>query len=264
MIGAYILTHVKSKMFYVGSSKDVDKRVKLHWYLLMKGKHISKTFQKLWDESPKFDVRTIRAESRDEAFAVEQAFITENEDNPKMINIGRGVYGGDNLTRHPERAAIIEKITSSWRTLIREMSPEERKMRFGRAGELNPMYGKTHSDEVKAMLSAINKGNRYALGAVRSIEQRKAISDFAKTRTGKANSFYGRTHSEETKRKLSEQLKGRLPPTIRAVSINGVTYPSVTEASRTIGVVPATILFRIKSNNPKFKDYFYVTAMPND
>lgn len=264
MIGAYILTHVKSGMFYVGSSKDVEKRVKLHWYLLMKGKHISKLFQRLWDKSPKFDVRSIRAENRDEAFAIEQAIITENENNPLMINIGRGVYGGDNLTRHPDRVVIIEKMTSSWKALIREMSAEERKLRFGRAGELNPMYGKRHSDEVKAKISAINKGNQYALGSVRSVEQRKALSDFAKARIGEANPFHGKSHSEETKKLLSVKLKGQLPPNLRPVSINGVVYPSATEAARQLKVVTATILFRIKSKNPKFSDYFYVTAMPND
>lgn len=264
MIGAYILTHVKSGMFYVGSSKDVDKRVHLHWYLLKKGKHVSKVFQQLWDNSPKFDVRTIRAENRDEAFAIEQAIIAENENNPLMINIGLGVYGGDNLTRHPERLKIVEKIADSWRAIIRDMSPEERRMRFGRAGESNPMFGKTHTDEIKAKISAINKGNQYALGSVRSIEQRKALSDFAKTRTGEANPFHGKSHSEETKKLLSEKLKGQLPPNLRPVSVDDVVYPSATEAAKQLGVVTATILFRIKSKNPKFSNYFYVTEMPND
>lgn len=57
-------------------------------------------------------------------------------------------------------------------------------------GEKNPMYGKTHSKEIKERLSQIGK-----------------------TKTGQKNNFYGKKHSEETKHKLSELAKGRKSPT---------------------------------------------------
>lgn len=41
-------------------------------------------------------------------------------------------------------------------------------------------------------------------GKPKSIEHRKHLSEWAKSRTGSKNAFYGKTHSEETKQKISE------------------------------------------------------------
>jgi hypothetical protein len=60
-------------------------------------------------------------------------------------------------------------------------------------GELNPMFGKTHTDEVKLKISKANKGY------VPSEETRLKIS--------KANKGY--VPSEETRLKISKSLKGR-------------------------------------------------------
>ena len=60
-----------------------------------------------------------------------------------------------------------------------------------RVGELNPFFGKQHSEKTK-----------------------KIISDKAKIRLSikENNGMYGRNHSEEVKRKLSEHHKGKTIP----------------------------------------------------
>jgi hypothetical protein len=64
-------------------------------------------------------------------------------------------------------------------------------------GEHNPMYGKTHTDEVKQLLSDIGKtkvgelNNFY--GKTHTDESRELISQYAKTRTGEKNPLYGRS-----------------------------------------------------------------------
>jgi len=68
-------------------------------------------------------------------------------------------------------------------------------------GEKNPMYGKTHTDEVKQVLSDIGKtkvgelNNFY--GKTHTDETRELISQYAKTRIGKKNPMYGRSTVKE-------------------------------------------------------------------
>ena len=45
---------------------------------------------------------------------------------------------------------------------------------------------------------------------------------------------------------------------MKKVKINGIEYNGVSESSRMLEVSPGTICHRIKSKNPKFKDYHYI------
>ena len=60
----------------------------------------------------------------------------------------------------------------------------------GLQGELNPNYGRTHSEETRRKISESRIGKYF----------------------GEENPFYGRTHSEETRRKISEKAMGRTSP----------------------------------------------------
>lgn len=72
---------------------------------------------------------------------------------------------------------------------------------IGITGEKNPMYGKTHTDKVKQLLSDIGKtkvgelNNFY--GKTHTDETRKLLSQYAKTRTGEKNPMYGRSAVKE-------------------------------------------------------------------
>ena len=67
-----------------------------------------------------------------------------------------------------------------------------------------------------------------------------------------------RSLSEETKNKISESKKGKYNGNQEKIVIaDGVEYKSLSEAARKLGKVPATILNRIKSKNPKFTGYYY-------
>ena len=68
-------------------------------------------------------------------------------------------------------------------------------------GENNPMYGKTHTKEVREKISKVHKGKKM------SEESRKKMSEGHK----------GFRHSEESKRKISENNKGKvITPEMRA------------------------------------------------
>jgi len=72
----------------------------------------------------------------------------------------------------------------------------------------------------------------------------------------------------ETIQKIKEKSKGRLPPNTIKISIDGNIYISITEASRQLSIPTPTILWRIKSNNPKFDNYKYfnedITMPPSE
>lgn len=118
------------------------------------------------------------------------------------------------------------------------------------------MKGRRHTEEARRKMSEVLKGRKGPKGIKRTPEQRTRLSQIASQRTGEKNPFYGKTHSEETKRRLSEKNKGKLPPNTKPVVIDGVVYISITEAARQFGVVPATILNRIRSD--KFPTYRYL------
>lgn len=253
----YILKVKETGHFYVGSSNKIKTRTNVHLSQLKKGVHHNARLQKLFNEGNTVSLsRVYFFETIHQAQEMELSTISENKDNPLMLNIGLGVKGGDNLTRNDNREDIIKKITSSIRKRVSNYTEEDRKLLSLRAsGPNNGMYGKTHTPEVRKRLSEINKGNRYNVGRKLSPEHCRKMSEYAKTRLGPKNSFYGRHHSEKTKRTLSLRMMGRKPQNTNKVSIDGVEYLSQADAAKALDVCVGTISFRLRSKNPRFKNY---------
>jgi group I intron endonuclease len=257
IIGAYLLIDTLSGKFYVGSTKNVTVRFNRHSNDLRQNKHHCKPLQDIWNNGATLIFIPLGFETREEAYCFEQFMIKQYASSPLLLNIGLGVIGGDNLTNHPDRDSIIAKMKNSLLERFSTLTAQERNLIYGRPGKLNGMFGRTHTPEVRRKLSEQSKGNTYCLGIKRSDKFKEMCSLRAQLRTGDKNPFYGKEHSVETKEKLSRRNKGKLPINLRPVVINSKEFASVTEASRQLHVCPATILFRISSPNPKFKDYFY-------
>jgi group I intron endonuclease len=88
------------------------------------------------------------------------------------------------------------------------MSLEERKEKFGKCGEKNGMYGKTHTEEVRKKISEMHKGNSYCKGKKLSEEIREKMSKNAKLKIGEKNPFFGKKHTEEVKKEHSVRVSG--------------------------------------------------------
>lgn len=264
IIGTYVLTDSRTKRFYLGSTKDVKKRIKRHFSDLEAGIHHCKPFQNIWSKGNSVLITIYEFETRDEAYALEQQLINQYKDSTLLLNVGLGVRGGDNISRNPNRDKIIEKMKASLVERFSSLTAYERKLIYGKPGALNGMYGKTHTPETCAKISAINIGKAYSRGRKFSQEHREKISINAKLRIGDKNPFYGKKHSEETKKKLSMRFKGQPGLCNLPVSINGKVFRSMAEAGKTLNIPVPTISFRVKSPNPKFINYFLVTKMPND
>lgn len=258
--GVYKIVHVKSGKFYIGSSQDIEKRIKRHFRELRLGYHHCSRLQKLYDKKPtaEFSIGKIKLK-REAAYEKEHSLIQENFNNKKFLNIGLGVRGGDNLTRNPRRAEIIENIRSGIKNWMGTLSDADRKWLFGLRGEKNGMYGKTHTKEARSKIAKAGKGNQNAKGLKWSEDSKKKLSESLKdSRKGSDNSFYGKSHSAETKKRISEKKKGHKPANQKPIKIDKTIYPSASEASRQLGVPTVTIAWRARNTKDAYSNYQYV------
>lgn len=193
--------------------------------------------------------------------------------SPEEIHELRALCGHRNgMWRKNHSKKTKQGISLTLKAYMAALSPEERRKKFGLKGEANGMFGKKHKESSKVNMrlnglrgaertieQRLGKTAEEIYGKKKATEIRKKISDCAKLRTGSANGMFGKKHSDETVAKISEANKGRLPPNTRKVKINSVVYNSCTEAGKALNVATGTITHRIKSNNPKYKKYYYLT-----
>lgn len=252
IIGTYKITNILTGKYYYGSTDNIPKRLQRHKRELRQEKHhciyLQRAYNKYGDDNFTFEKDKLY-DTVEEARDTEQHVLDTVED---LYNVSRCASGGDLISNHPNKEEIVKKMTESIRKRYAEMTPEERKLKYGKPCELNGMYGKTHTEEVKQRLSQIHKGKVYRSGFKLSDEQKAKISERAKKRTGDKNPFYGKTHSEQTRKKISEKNKGNIPPNAKEIIIDGVEYRSLAEASRQLNIPVPTIHYRIKKNYPNY------------
>ena len=260
IIGVYRISNTLSGRYYIGYSVNINKRFKTHRYKLKNNCHDNIFLQRAYnlDGEDKFIYDIIHiCNTEDEAKEIELTYLSDLNIRKDLYNLNFNNSGGDLLTNHPEKEEIRKRIIKTQKENMSKLTPEERSEKYGKIGEKNGMYGKTHSEEARKKFSEINKGNSYCKGIKRSEETKQKLSDAAKLRIGEKNPFYGKHHSEETKQLIRNKTIGRLPSNSIKISIDKIVYNSITEASRKLNMPAPTVLWRLKSKNPKFVNYIY-------
>lgn len=254
----YIL-YLPSGKYYVGSTREFQKRLRRHIRELEKNAHHCKPFQEAWNLEKAIDkIATITVSSEEIARQTEQLLLDNLSSQLQLMNVGKSSIGGDNLSRNPNRDSIIEKMTSTIKDRMSVLSDEERAVKFGQPGDKNGMFGKTHTESARKLMSIARTGKSNGLGRKLSEEHVAKISERAKLRTGSKNPFFGKTHSEKTRALIAAKNIGRKPTNMRMVQIGDKVYESVTEAAKSLNIGAALIIHRIKSKNPRFDNYSYV------
>lgn len=260
IIGVYKISNILSGRYYIGYSTNINRRFTVHRSKLKQNCHDNIFLQRSYnlDGEDKFIYEIIHiCDTEEDAKEIELQYLTDLSIREYLYNLNFNNSGGDLLTNHPDKEKIREQIINSFKETLGKMTPEERNKKYGKCGERNGMFGKTHSDEVRKKLSEIHKGNSYCKGKKASEETKKKISDNAKLKIGEKNPFYGKHHSEETKEKIREKNIGNIPPNNKEITIDGFFYISISEAARQLNLVAPTVLWRLKSKNPKFDNYKY-------
>ena len=265
-IGVYRILNNLSGRYYIGYSTNIERRFTVHRSKLKQKYHDNIFLQRAYnlDGEDKFKYDIIHVcDTEEEAKEIELQYLTDLSIRDMLYNLNFNNSGGDLLKNHPNKKEIRNKILNSHRETMSKMTQEERSQKYGKFGEQNGMYGKTHTDEMKKKYSEIHKGNTYRKGKFASNETRQKLSENAKLKIGEKNPFFGKHHSEETKQKIGKTKIGVIPTNAIEIMIDDKIYISITEASRQLNISISTILWRLKSKNPKFTNYKY-TMQPSE
>ena len=182
-----------------------------------------------------------------ELLSREQQYLDENFNSNMMYNISRYSSGGDLLSNHPRRQEIINKNKENLKLIVRKPASSFR--------DKNPNW---------------RGGKTFYTCAVCGNEKRKSgigkyqICVKCRDRNGEKNPFYGKYHTDETKSALRQKATSRGNRISRLqsilVEIDGIIYPSFSEAARSIKCAVATIRNRINNSN-KFPSYKLVNQV---
>ncbi len=269
--GLYKIRNKKNGMFYIGRSVDIEKRWFRHKHELTRNIHHCLYLQRAWNKygPASFEFIIVKVGlSLDQAKLLEDKYLRRCKSY--LYNTSWVAGGGDLISYHPNKEEIKKRMVQNLKDRYKKLSSDERKKIYGHKGSSNGMFGKTHDSKTRLVLSkkakayfkefeSYRKGKTFeeVHGDILAKKLKESLSEHAKKRTGDKNPFFGRVHSKETVTKISKKKKGQLPVNCRSVVVEGLEYLSVTEASRQLNVVPATIIYRIKSENDKYKNYFY-------
>ncbi len=143
--GIYKITNLKTGKFYIGSSKQIERRWWEHKDNLKNNCHINPRLQHSWNfyGADQFEFNIIEDVIDETQLLIREQYYLDTF-KPHIKGIGYNISdiagGGDNFTNNPNKELIREK--------LREMF----------SGENNPMFGKEHSE------ATIDKQKEKAIG----------------------------------------------------------------------------------------------------
>lgn len=268
----YKITNMQNKTYYIGSTTDYIERIKIHFRLLKQQKHhnfkLQEDFNKYGKDSFKSKiVKKVEIKHRE----IEEQQILNNLNYDKVYNISRKASGGDLISDHPKYEEIKRKSqinlakarsTQKWKDVIKD-----------RKGIKNPAFGVPHSNDRKKAVSIAVKER---MANMTPVEKKAFAENISKKQQmywssdkglllkaeksinmkGNKNHFYGKKHSKKTINKIKLKLTGK--PNLKCskkIIINGQVFNSHSEAAKILKICQGTISYRIKSTNPKFKEW---------
>ena len=248
----YKLVFKGEDRFYIGQTKDLDKRYESHWSGLTNNKHHNVYLQNWFNKNkPSFMGMVVLDSFEDKELCDQEEVRLINETYESNFNISRNSGGGDLTSYHPLNKEIRDKMSKASK-LVWQNPEYKEKMRSILKGEGNPNYkdGRTLierkcydcSAEIKSYFS-IDK----------PVEDILCTSCRSKKRIGELNSFYGKTHSEETRKHLSKVskerfLEGKTLGCLRKLVANGKLFQSCSDCASHYGINRSVITYRVNSD----------------
>lgn len=112
------------------------------------------------------------------------------------------------------RQKVSKALTGKKKTITDKVLAKHERMKQDMFGSGNPMYGRKHSEETKAKISAKAKGKKQSKETVeKRISKTKGQKREKGCHVGEKNPMFGKKHSPETLKKISEAGRRRYAKT---------------------------------------------------
>jgi len=240
MKAIYKITNLVNGKFYLGSSKNINKRKSVHFSSLRYNKHHCLYLQRAYNKYGKENFRFEIIKECKDCLREEQEYLDTLDWN-SCYNVSKFAGGGDNISNHPNKNEIIKKLIQILDENRYKISPRFKEDNNNWKGGIS----KKLCISCKLEIPSSNKSKC------------KNCYFSERNYNGSSNPFYNKSHSIETKQLLSKinKERGYIGSQEKAVIIDNKEYKSISFAARELNISPNTIINRIRNN--KFPNYKY-------
>src|SRR5690606_32811755 len=153
---AYTITHVKTGKVYVGSTKDICRRISKHKSALRLGNHKNYNLQQFYTDSPEIKIKIWITKDVEKAREIEQEILNTFHDRNMLFNIAIDAYAASRGRKMQESSKELLRAATKKQWAIPENRERVRQEAFDRWK--NPeirkkLMGKIRTEEHKEVLS---------------------------------------------------------------------------------------------------------------
>ncbi len=198
MIGIYVLINNKNNNWYIGSSINIIRRIKEHFYELKNNKHFNKRLQNSYNKYKNFYAIIIEKCKKKDLEYREQYWMEyyESYNDYNIDEPERQIISDETKRKH----SLLQLGEKNHNYGKKHSEETRKKMSIAKLGKKHPLYGKHHSEGTKKKMSIAKSGKKH------SKISRKKMSI---AKLGEKNHMYGKHHSKKTKEKISIAYKLR-------------------------------------------------------
>ena len=169
----YQIINKDTGLFYVGSTKDIKRRLREHRSTLKRNVHHCQHLQNAWNKYGEsafaFESFDSLADNVSDLHSIEQHLLDIYNGADLLYNASRRAGGGSvpsGIENPAKRPDVRIKLQQAWiERRKRDISPETRqRMSLSNTGSNNGMYGKTHSPETRAKMRAARQARNVVQG----------------------------------------------------------------------------------------------------
>lgn len=163
----YKLTHKPTGRFYIGSTKNLEMRIRNHRTKLLNGTHYSPKFQEVFTDWDEIEVEFVYTQTEEDALELEQRGINMNFLSDLCCNSRKVALKPPSKSEEAKRRISEAMSTRVVSEETREKQSKRRKgvpvkwTEEGLASFRAKMVGREVSEETRQKLADINKGRKF-------------------------------------------------------------------------------------------------------